>query len=100
VNRIDRPRVSVRGDVMATFYPRCFTWFNSRCGRMFLRKWRGNRKRGRAWQLATQDRKRALIASFTPGQLDYLVQAVTTKLSGKNSVSIIALDRKQIPMMR
>ena len=87
MNRIDRPRFSVRDDVLSTFFPRCFTWVNSRCGHMFLRKWRGNRKRGRAWQLAERARK----ARLTPEEIDYLTRATLSKVV--NKTSFFQIDR-------
>ena len=48
MNRIDRQRMDVLGNITATFYPRQFNSWNSRVGTMFLRKHRGLRKRGRA----------------------------------------------------
>ena len=92
-NRIDRPRFSVRDDVLSTFFPRCFTWFNSRCGHMFLRKWRGCRKRGRAWRLA----KIAHMARLTSAEIDTLAQATVSRMA-KSTVTI--LDRKTDPLMR
>jgi hypothetical protein len=92
VNRIDRPRFSVRGDVLSTFWPRCFTWFNSRCGHMFLRKWRGLRKRGRAWR--NSERAWMLHRSLTSDEIDQIAQATVAKVAKSR---VIALDRKATP---
>lgn len=49
MNRIDRARIGVRGEVLATFWPRGCTWANTHHGTLFLRKWRGPRRR--SWSI-------------------------------------------------
>jgi len=78
------------GKVWSTFYPRCYNGFNCRCGKLVMRKWRGLRKRGRAWQNA----ERARRARLTPAEIDFLAQATIARAVKSG---VIALDRKAVP---
>jgi len=89
VNRIDRERYDLRGNVMATFHPRRFNYYNCQCGSMVRRKWRGPRNRGRAKML----QRRAAKARLTPAEIDHLAQATLSKIKS-NKIEVIALDRK------
>jgi Zn-dependent alcohol dehydrogenase len=77
----------MRDDVMATFHPRCYNGFNCRAGKMAMRKWRGNRKRGRAWQNAVRAHK----ARLTAEEIDYLTRATLSKVV--NQTSFYKIDR-------
>ncbi len=94
-NRIDRPRFDVHGNVLSTFWPRGCNRYNCRIGALFQRKRRGPRRQGRAYKLAEGERKRAMIAKFTPEELMYLVAAVTADL--KNRPCMTRLDRRAEP---
>ena len=93
MNRIDRERYDIRGNVTATFHPRRSNYYNCRCGGLVRRKWRGPRRRGRAWRLA----KIAHMARLTPAEIDTLAQATVSRMA-KSTVTI--LDRKTDPLMR
>jgi len=47
MNRIRAPRFDLDGNVVATFWPKNYTHWNCRQNHLFLRKWRGNRRRFR-----------------------------------------------------
>ena len=47
----------------ATFHPKTYNGYNCRAGALFMRKWRGNRWRGRAMLLRRAELERAEAAA-------------------------------------
>ena len=93
MNRIDRPRFDVRGNVLATFHPRAFNGYNCRCGKLVMRKYRGKRFGGRAQQEAIRAYRRRL----TSEQIDQLARATSARMVLLRKP--IALDRRTTPLM-
>ena len=90
MNRIDRERFDIRGSVTETFYPGCFHYANcAQQGKLFLRKWRGPRRR--SWSMARR-------ARLNPQEIDAIAAGAARAFKLRQNIQSWAGPDRHRPM--